>query len=496
VVAGKNKNIRILPGLGLILEYKSGLMMLVAGCVSVFFLLLLLQSLESLFRTHFDLQTGFLPGAYVQFMPEADIGDSTTLRQTIKNKFPDLTVIDGYEAKVKNASFSNGVSETLDGDITLLGFNFTGDRLITLEQNSRKYDCTIESIEKFGSWVLRTSGCVDLEEGPASLLVGQDMVPVDIYGQMNSKEIYFSDIDSNEHDSRNFFSFLDALIGSYFDLNYSGLLFDRFISPEQNHGFQAFREKGVLAYSRIIFASDFDYEVPVLVSKNLMSDNSRYEIETQAQLQIDSQLHPLVLVDGFGFEAEKYFSNNVVLMNKNAFESDFSTLPHSVFVNIYGNDMQRLEEAIQLARQSGGVARVIRKGDAAPGLLTQMKVISSGKAGMVGTLYLVLFLMLFISLQKFYSIFDAQLYLLKLYGYNRPLFSISTVCVLLVAGVTSFALIKSFFFINNQVLKTYFYPELSLSFSVFIFYTVSAFLALIPIAFIEKFYNMNRVVQR
>jgi hypothetical protein len=483
------------PWLSILLDYKASFLLVFAAIVAVFVLLPILSSIGSLYQYYFNLKTGFVPAVQVRLKGEEAQGEARVLREALEKRFHPAKSLVGSQIEFPAARLRSGFDLSMEQPLTVVGLDFTGDRTVKVRQGTTAGTCKLEQLQEFGSWVLDLSACGKFEEGSAFLGEGKEEIPVDILGQGDLLQAYF-DTDAHPEAAQGFYLFLESLIDRFFRLEDTGLLFDRFVDYSRQEGvdFSVYKKRGILSYARLIFDRS-EYGVPALLSRKLMKTISSYEIASDITLEPGNGREPieLAVLDAFAFEAEAHFPSNLVLVSLERFETNFAGPGSQWLVNLYFDGAGPLAEVRDFVQERFPGAEVVLRTEAIPSLNFQLKTLEAGKIGMFSVLYLILLLILLVNMQKFYSIFNDQFFLLKIYGFNAPLFTWCALALGVAGALVAYLVLRGFYAMNNAALEFYYYPPIHLPANEYLLLAGIGLAILLLGLLVEKFYNLKRI---
>lgn len=481
------------PWLSIVFDYKISFLLVLASIVAVFVLLPILSSIESLYQYYFNLKTGFVPDVQVRFNGRGTQEESRALITELEKRFHPAKVLLGIQRDIPAARLRNGSDVSIEQPLSIIGLDFQGDRTVRVRQGEKSVSCRLEQLQEFGSWVLDFSGCEQFADGPAYLGSGEEEIPVDLVAQGDFVQAYF-DHQAHPEKTQSFYLFLENLINRFFRLKDTGLLFDRFVdySQQKDIDFSVYKKRAILSYARLIFDTGA-YSPPALLSRNIMKTISTYEVSSDITLEQGSDKIDLVALDAFAFEVEDHYPRNLLLLSLNRFNEYFSDSDARWIINLYFEGQGSLEEVRTFVHSRNPEVEVVLRSEAIPSFQYQLKTLVGGKLAMFSVLYFALLLILIVNMQKFYAIFNSQFFLLKVYGYNTPIFFWCTLLLCFVGAQLAYLILAVFYAMNNAALHYYYYPPIQMPLGEYLSLIGIGLAIPILCLLVEKFYNMKRI---
>ena len=414
---------------GIICDYKWNFVGVFFSFVVILFLSTFLLTIRNYHSYYADIKFGFIPDVALTFDLPVKTDDLDALIEEIKAKFTINHVIQGGVKKIKDASFpvqnnwGNKNAETIEKNITVLGIDFRGNRKITILQDDREIKCEVLNIGKFGSWFIEIEKTGKIAEGICSLAVGEQKIEFLVTDYGSFFKLRYHNPDNGRCDL--LYKFLNDFIERFIDTRYSGINVDRFANLENQRGnsyeFDIHQKRKILAYAGIIFGK-FQERIPALLSLDLMRSINKYGYITETELRYDNHEYKLQVIDAFNFEPDQLFNKSVALINIHAFQKIFNFTSGYNLIYLYCDDSNS-EQIVSYVQQKYPNVNHILRNDVISGFNKQRIVINFCVALLYVLFFAIVFCIVFIRLLKFYSVFQDELTLFKLYGFGLYIYS-------------------------------------------------------------------------
>jgi len=464
--------------------------------ITILILMTLVLSIRNYYHYYSEINYGFIPDIAVYFNNFDETDSLQKLTDEIKAEFNIKQIYQGVETLLKNVSFTINSNETVQKDVTVLGLIFNGDKKIYISQSNKKYCCNVINIGEFGNFYIDIQKNSNLNDGSCMLLLDDEnslSIPMIVLDYDNFIRLRYNG-QSKEHDNL-LYNYLIKYINRFANIKYSGINMNRFEyfqeTDKLTNWFNVFYKKYILAYSGIIFEGNKN-RVSSLITSDLMRSISKYfNIKSTIMKYSNEQIY-LQVLDTFNFKPEKKINKSIILMNYSNFINHLKLIPKKFFIYIYCDESVN-KNLLKKINDTDSKVNCILKSEIIPDLLIEQSIVNNS----IKLLYLlftsIVFFIIFIKLVKFYSIYEDDLILLKIYGFNLPIFFIMTMIVSIPGILISYTLLYYFNIFNNLLLTKYYYPPLDFNWSALVYSLITCFLILIIIYFIEirMFHNIS-----
>jgi hypothetical protein len=163
------------------------------------------------------------------------------------------------------------------------------------------------------------------------------------------------------------------------------------------------KDKGNLAISSTHLAEDLN-NFAVLDNFNITSKDLDLLINIRSTVQ---------------YNPEKLYDKNIIIINQNILEEQFKIVNKNNYIDIYSKDLQsdtNIQRLNNIVKKYDKSFKILVQGDIIPSIKPKKFLFDSVVVSMAVFILVILFIAMYIILRQFYSNFNSELALLKLYG--------------------------------------------------------------------------------
>jgi len=473
--------------------YKTGFLGLLSCCVITLFLLPLILSMKDFYENYSRIRLGFIPTVSIIFDEPYNAKTTDVILDEIKNKFIIDHSLQGAACLLKHANFNvqqdimdqDSIFETIHKNKMLLGIDFKGNDQIFIKQDIQ-INCKVVQMGEFGSWYMDIEKSNDLHEGEAYLIDDQTRFPMRLSDRGDYYRLRY--IETNTQQDALFFDFLNRFVHQFQKPAYTGIGTDRYTQQLENDKdiqyFHTYLKRHILAYTSLIFPSRSKY-VPAIVSSDLLHSINKYDYITAANLSSKKYNIPVVAYDAFNLTPEQKMIPSMLLTHISHFNQYINRSDAQSFLYLYCNN-NWADAIVHLIHQKKTHATCLTRKDIVPSYFLEKRIVSISIITLFSLFVCVYFCILLIKLIKFYSVFQDDITLLKLYGYNFSIFSTTLLFLTILANCLSACLLYLFILWNNLLLKAYYFPQIFMNWTNFAYASTIGWTVIVVCFFIEN----------
>jgi len=479
-------------------SYKFGFLEMFACCIILLIILPIIISVKDYYEHYSDIRLGFLPDLAIQISEPYNEHRISPIVESIKSKYSINFSLQGAMKNLTDSNFKvqqdvmndESFFETIHKKMVLLGIDFQGSPLIQVLQD-HKVSCEVKQLGEFGHWYIDVYNTAQLKTGNAYIIDGNNRINVRIFKRKDYYRIRYDE--TGNDDDIPFFDFLNHFISRFQKTAYSGIDADRFSSVKSDTKIDYFNthlKRQLLAYAGLIFPPHPQY-LSTIVSSNLLHSINKYDYITMANLSSKRYNIPIIAHDAFYFLPEQKLNNNLLLSNIKQFHEFIQDSDSQSFIYIYC-ESSYIDDIIKDIKKENIQATFLSRKQIVPSYFTEKGIVIICISTLYFLLILLCFCISFIKLIKFYSVFQDDLTLLKLYGYNFSIFSVSVIIIVLSSNIVSAFILNLFFNWNNQLLNTFYYPSIIFNWTNYL-YTTLIFYSVVGFNYLCELYLLNNI---
>jgi hypothetical protein len=470
--------------------YKSGFLGLFCCCVITLFLLPLILSVRDFYENYARIRLGFIPTVLMNIDSPYQANKINNILKEITTKYTIDHSLQGASCLLEHANFNvvqdvmdkDSMFETIHKNKMLLGIDFKGNDNITIQQD-KQMSCKVIQMGEFGSWFMDIEKSQVLHEGNALLIDNQRRFHMHVSDRGDYYRLRYIETDTR-HDVL-FFDFLNRFVHQFQRPAYTGIGMDRYTQPHENDKeikfFHIYLKRHILAYASLIFPSSSNY-VPAIVSSDLLHSINKYDYITEAILSSSKYKIPVLANEAFNLAPEQNMNQSMLLSNIHHFYQYIAPSDSSSFLYLYCNN-KWTDDIVRLIHQKNKNAKCLTRKDIVPSYYIEKAIVSVSILTLFFLFVCVFSCILLIRLIKFYSVFQDDLTLLKLYGYHFSIFSTSLSTLTILAHGVAAGFLYQFIYWNNQLLEAYYFPSLFMNWTN-LFYSSLICWAIIAVCYI------------
>jgi len=476
-------------------RYKYGFLSLLLCCTMTLFLLSMVLSIKDFYENYSTIRMGFIPTVSVTIETPYDAHQMDTIVNTIKNNFPIDHSLQGAACLLERANFHveknvalhKQMFATIHKKKQLIGIDFKGNHNLEIKQGGTIISSKVIQMDEFGRWYLDIEKNNKLHEGEAYLIDSKNHFLVKLSDRGTYFRIHF--IEKEAQAVIAFFDFLNRFIHQFQKPTYAGIGTDRFVytlkkDSENIKYFHIYLKRYIVAYAGLIFQSQTDV-MPVIVSSDLLHSINEYDYITLARLQSKNYNIPMIAYDAFNISPEQHMSKSMLLTNLTHFNKHIKKAQSHSFLYLYCNH-KWANKIVQMIHQMNNQAACLTRQNIVPSYLREQNIVFISILTLFSLFVGVYTCIVLIKLMKFYSIFQDDLTLLKLYGNQFAIFTISVLCMTIIANGISVLLFNQFIHWNNQLLDACYYPSIFMNWTNFVYASLISWGIVIISLFLEN----------
>ncbi|MGM0452469.1 MAG: hypothetical protein ACQERN_04840 [Thermodesulfobacteriota bacterium] len=444
---------------------------MVLSFVAIIMVFTMLLHIKGFFAYYENISAGFIPELKVRL--EQDI-DGRAMQQMMK-EIDQVHGIDsfqyGYSKNFGNASFEidSGFNSlegrSLEKDISVIGFDYIADRptQIELNQKGKRFNAEVAYVDYFGNWLINIEKQENIRAEPCHITFDGQKIDFQV---MDFGSVYTLQLRNPDDPAqlKLLYDFLTDFISRFVDLQNTGIPANRFETPvdsdSQIYARQIYIKRKLLDCFKLIFSGNSG-TTNAMLSTPLYHGISRYNQIQNTILNAGGQNCRLRTMDFFNINAEKFYNNNVVLMNYNDFSCLFETGGKYNLLYVYGKNFPEKAVVNQIKSRYPEARFTVRQ-DAIPTLSLQSEIFHYCIYALLSLFFIVVCCIVMVRFLKFYMVFHSDLIFMKIYGYQGAVFTRLLWFVLLASAGVAYLIIDHLISLHNVVLSKYYFPEISL----------------------------------
>ena len=203
------------------------------------------------------------------------------------------------------------------------------------------------------------------------------------------------------------------------------------------------KNMGTLAVSSSFLAQDLN-NFGILDNFNIETKTTSFNINIRSTIE---------------YNPEKYYNKNIIIVNKTVLDKYFSTANQNNYIDIYLKDISTdtINQIKSIVKQYDSDYKILLQEDIIPSIKAKKILFDSSFVIMSLFVLGILFVAMYIVLIQFYSNFNSELSLLKLYGSKIPYQTFVNISSFVISiGLNYIFLLKENEIINTIMLKYFF----------------------------------------
>lgn len=215
------------------------------------------------------------------------------------------------------------------------------------------------------------------------------------------------------------------------------------------------QENGNLAVSSSFLAQDLN-NFGLLENFTIINENYEYPINIRSTVE---------------YNPEKFYDKNIIMINKEYMQEVLNIENKNNFIDIYSSvfsSSSKLKELSNIVSKYDKNFTILTQEDIIPSIKPKKFLFDTTVLVLAIFILMILFVAMYIVLRQFYSNFNSELSLLKLYGSKIPYQAYINFTSFLISAVLNYIFMIKEQEIINQIMLKYFFVEFSISLSDFV----------------------------
>ncbi|MEA2049166.1 MAG: hypothetical protein U9O56_00310 [Campylobacterota bacterium] len=215
------------------------------------------------------------------------------------------------------------------------------------------------------------------------------------------------------------------------------------------------QENGNLAVSSSFLAQDLN-NFGLLENFTIINENYEYPINIRSTVE---------------YNPEKFYDKNIIMINKEYMQEVLNIENKNNFIDIYSaafSSSSKLKELSNIVSKYDKNFTILTQEDIIPSIKPKKFLFDTTVLVLAIFILMILFVAMYIVLRQFYSNFNSELSLLKLYGSKIPYQAYINFTSFLISAVLNYIFMIKEQEIINQIMLKYFFIEFSISLSDFV----------------------------
>ncbi|MCW9026180.1 MAG: hypothetical protein OQJ77_02590, partial [Thiovulaceae bacterium] len=163
----------------------------------------------------------------------------------------------------------------------------------------------------------------------------------------------------------------------------------------------------------------------------------------------------------FNFNPENLYDKNILFFNKKVLEKQFGIGKKNNFIDIYvpNYNEEKLDFVKEIVSSYDSNAKYIMQDEIIPSIAPKKRVFHIVVLSFSFLIFLILFISMYVVLRQFYSNFESELALLKLFGLNQPYQTYINGIAFVTASVVIYFVLKYEESLINEIILKYFFTK-------------------------------------
>jgi len=163
----------------------------------------------------------------------------------------------------------------------------------------------------------------------------------------------------------------------------------------------------------------------------------------------------------FNYNPERIYDKNILFFNKEILKEQFGVGDENNFIDIYvaNNYEQKLEAIKDIILVYDKNAKFIMQEEIIPSIAPKKKVFNIVVFSFSLLIFLILFISMYVVLRQFYSNFESELALLKLFGLNQPYQTYINSIAFLISSILIYFVLNYEASLINEIIMKYFFTK-------------------------------------
>ncbi len=163
----------------------------------------------------------------------------------------------------------------------------------------------------------------------------------------------------------------------------------------------------------------------------------------------------------FSYNPERIYNKNILIFNKKVLGKQFGIGDENNFIDIYVDDtnMEKLDALKQMILKLDKDAKFITQEDIIPSIGPKKHLFNIVVISFTLLIFGILFVAMYVVLRQFYSNFESELALLKLFGLNQPFQAYINTTSFFISAVLIYFVLKYEESLINEIMMKYFFTR-------------------------------------
>lgn len=202
-------------------------------------------------------------------------------------------------------------------------------------------------------------------------------------------------------------------------------------------------------------------ENSAIASKYLADDLNNFAILDNFTIRSEHSEFSANIRSTFSYNPEKLYDKNILYFNKKVLKDNFSIDDVNNFIDIYvgKDDKYRLTKIKDIVKTYDSEAKFTMQDEIIPSIAPKKKIFNIVVLLFSLLIFLILFVSMYVVLRQFYSNFESELALLKLFGLNQPYQTYINLISFAISSVLIYFVLKYEVVLMNEIIMKYFFTS-------------------------------------
>lgn len=198
-----------------------------------------------------------------------------------------------------------------------------------------------------------------------------------------------------------------------------------------------------------------------IASKYLANDLNNFGVLDNFNIKYKDREFSSNIRSTFNYNPENLYDKNILYFNRLVLKENFGIHNVNNFIDIYvkSDDNARLEDIKNIIRTYDDKVKFIMQEEIIPSIEPKKKIFNTVVFLFSSLIFLILFISMYVVLRQFYSNFESELALLKLFGLNNPYQTYINFISFFISSVLIYFILKYEESLINEIIMKYFFTS-------------------------------------
>ncbi|SFV75287.1 hypothetical protein MNB_SM-3-15 [hydrothermal vent metagenome] len=195
-----------------------------------------------------------------------------------------------------------------------------------------------------------------------------------------------------------------------------------------------------------------------IASEYLANDLNNFGLLDNFTIQLQNNKEFLANIRStFYYKPERYYDKNIFIFNNKVLNNEFGIKDKNNYLDVYVDDEDILPQIKEIIVSFDKEVTFLYQEDIIPSIMPKKQIFQTVFYSFSGFILIILFIAIYVVIRQFYSNFESELALFKLFGSNQPYQTyINIISLFISASITYFLLKQEEVYIDTLMRKYFF----------------------------------------